>query len=348
MRLTVVAATLLAAPSLTQAQGLSITGEGRMGILQETLSNPPFSDTEWALENRLVLHFNVAVAGDEGLRFGAHSRVQIDRGSARRFSGNHVFVEASNLRLSFGNLDGAILTSGTSHGFGGGCGVGYVGGHNCGDSAGLVGLVGLALDPFLSGDGVLAVGQAQEVDYTGGGHPAMARLDYSLGDTRVSVSHQRGGATELGVRSRIGALTLALGYANRASFGDVDVFFNSVRAVLHGQVLAASAAYDGGTWSVGVIGARVSYEGAFAAFDHTNWSISGNVDLAGGNLYAYVGRVHTAGINGRIPVRTMGLSYGYGLGGGATLTAGVERLEFTVIGLPSAWTSASLGVSFTF
>jgi hypothetical protein len=77
--------------------------------------------------------------------------------------------------------------------------------------------------------------------------------------------------------------------------------------------------------------------------------LSGNVELGGGNLYAYVGRVHHAGILGLVPFNTAGISYGYDLGGGATLTLGVERLSTSAL-IPGtvSFTSASVGVAFNF
>ena len=340
-RLILASTALIASTTLAHAQAVTIGGEGRMGILFESVSLGGVSTSEWAQENRLVLHFNVAVQADHGLTFGAYSRVQINNGSTGRFSGSNVFVEASNLRLSFGNLDGAIINAGVAGGYPG-CGVGYIGGHYCGDSAGLVGLFTFALAGPPT-NGVLAGALAQEFDYTGGGHPAMARLDYSFGDTRVSVSHQRGGATELGISSTFDAFTVALGYSNRATITGPVPGPGFAGAQVAGNVVALSGHYDGGTWGVRAIAARVSYAAPLAASNHTNFSLSGNVELGGGNLYAYVGRVHGGPAN-VIAFNTAGVSYGYGLGGGATLTGGIERIS----GGGASWTSASVGVAFNF
>lgn len=339
MRLTLAATALLASTTLANAQALTIGGEGRMGIWYESVSIGGVSTNAWAQENRLVLHFNVAVQADHGLSFGAYSRVQINNGSTGRFSGSHVFVEASNFRLSFGNLDGAIISAGVANGYPG-CGIGYIGGQYCGDSAGLVGLFTFALGgPPV--DGILAAAQAQEFDYTGGGNPSMLRIDYSFGDVRVALSHQRNGATELGVHAAFDAFSVALGYSNRAAITTAINPFGG--ALVPGNVVTLSGHYNGGTWGVRVIAARVSYSGLLSAFDHTNYSLAGNVELGGGSLYAYVGRVH-GGVLNTIPLNTAGISYGYGLGGGATLTGGLERIS----GGGGTWTSMTVGVAFTF
>jgi hypothetical protein len=351
MKRVLLAATALAAlPGLAQAQAVTIGGEGRMGIIYESVSLLGTSFSDWAQENRLVLNFDVAVAADHGLSFGAHSRVQIDNGSTGVFSGSHVYVEASGLRLSFGNLDGAIITAGVAGGYPG-CGVGYVGGHYCGDSAGLVGLFYLGLNnpPGFPPNAVIQAAQAQEFDYTGGGSPALMRLDYSFGNTQVALSHERGGATELGVSTSFDAITVALGYSNRAA-ASIATPDGIGGLLVSGNVVTISGQYDGGTWGAGVLLARVSYSGALSPLSHTNWSLSGNVELAGGNLYGYVGRVHHAGIFGVQPMRTVGMSYGYGLGGGATLTAGIEQVRYSGPLLPGGvrFTSASVGVAFSF
>jgi hypothetical protein len=314
-----------------------------MGIIYESISVGGVSVNEWAQENRLQLNFTVGVTADHGLTFGAFSRVRITNGATGVFSGSRVWVEASNLRLTFGNVDGAIRGAGVSHGYAGGCGVGYVGGHYCGDTAGLVGGVG-TVGAALPGITIMP-GQTQGFASTGGGPAARARLDYSFGDTRVALSSDRNGSTEFGVRSRFDAFTVALGYSNRANIAVPSATTLFTGQQVRGSVLAVSAHYNGGSWGVGALVTRIAYSGALSPLNHTNYSLSGNVELGGGNLYAYVGRVnHASVVNGRIPFNTVGISYGYGLGGGATLTAGLERWS----GAGITYNSASVGVAFSF
>jgi hypothetical protein len=295
---------LVLSAGIAQAQAVRITGEGRMGIQYD--SNGLFGASNWRQENRLQMNFTVGVTGDHGLTFGAFSRVRIENGGSPIsgvtrggvFSGSRVWVEAANLRLTFGNVDGAFRGAGTSHGYVGGCGVGYEGGIQCWDTAGLL-------------------GRTQGFVSTNGGPEARARLDYTFGSTRVALSHQREGSTELGIRSTFDAFTVALGYSNRA---------NATGTL--GSTVALSGSYNGGSWSTGLLVARLKT----GATTVTNWSLSGRTDLGGGNLYGYVGRVGGD--------RSYGLSYGYGLGGGATLTVGAERLGARTVG--------SVGVAFNF
>ena len=128
---------LVLSAGLAHAQAVTISGEGRMGVGYESWNN---GGSAWAQENRLQFNFTVSVTADHGLTFGAFSRARITNGATGVFSGSRVWVQANNLRLTFGNVDGAIRGAGTSHGYAGGCGVGYVGGVTCADAVGLIGV----------------------------------------------------------------------------------------------------------------------------------------------------------------------------------------------------------------
>jgi hypothetical protein len=107
------------------------------------------------------------------------------------------------------------------------------------------------------------------------------------------------------------------------------------RFTLAGSSTALSAHYNGGSWGVGALAARLKT----GAASITTWSITGNVELGGGNLLAYVGRA-PASAAATATVNTYGIHYGYGLGGGATVSFGMERVGTT--------TSAAVGVAFNF
>ncbi len=281
---------LMGAATMANAQAVTITGEGRMGIRAIDF----LGTSVWTQDSRLRLNFNVLVEADHGLTFGAWTRAQMGSvwpGTATLgvFSGSRVWVEASNVRLTFGNADGAVASYGTSHGWLGGCMVGYEGGQICGDAGGLT-LV-----------------THQEI--SGGSSPAQAMISYDAGGYSVAVSHQRGGTTEVAGRASFGAFTVAAGYINT-----IDAW-------------TVSGHYNGGAWGVGALVADIG--------PNTNWSLSGTVDVGGGTAYGYIGEVF--GFN------TYGLSYGYGLGGGAVLTVGAEHLD-----AGAGITTGSIGVTFTF
>ena len=102
---------LVLSAGLAHAQAVTITGEGRMGLMYTS------GGAGWSQENRLTLNFNVAVQADHGLTFGAWTRGRISgRGASGVLAGSRVWVEASGLRVTFGNTDGALATFGASHG----------------------------------------------------------------------------------------------------------------------------------------------------------------------------------------------------------------------------------------
>ena len=211
---------LVLSAAAANAQAVRIGGEGRMGVIYESVRFGGLSASQWVQENRLQFNFTVSVQADHGLSFGAFTRARITNGNIGVFSGSRVWVEANNFRLTFGNVDGAIRGAGVSHGYAGGCGVGYVGGHYCGDTAGLLGLGSLGLVPTLfTGTTTIQPGQTHGFASTSGGPAARIRIDYSFGDTRIALSHDRQQATEIGIRSRFDAFTVALGYSNRAAVG---------------------------------------------------------------------------------------------------------------------------------
>ena len=119
---------LVLSAGMASAQGLTISGQGRMGVQY----NSTMAQTTMQ-ENRLQFNFNVSVAADNGLTFGAYSRVRINNGgtfldpafpatSARGgfFSGSRVWGEIAGFRITVGNQDGAVRGAGTAFGYAGG------------------------------------------------------------------------------------------------------------------------------------------------------------------------------------------------------------------------------------
>lgn len=272
---------LVLSAGLANAQAVSITGEGRMGL--------QYAGGSWSQENRLTLNFSVAVQADHGLSFGAFARLRTSGNTSAGLSGSRVWVEANGLRLTFGNQDGAIRGAGVAFGYAGGCGVGYEGGQQCGDAMGML--------PVTQGFASTGAGVNR------------ARVDYTMGNTRIAISNDAS-STEIGVRHTAGAMTVAAGY----STGPFGVSFYTL-----------SGAYNGGNWGAGAGVAR-------DANGVTNYVLQASANMGGGRLYGYVGQVNSA--------NAYGLSYGYGLGGGATLTVGAETVGAT--------RTASVGVAFNF
>lgn len=272
---------LVLSAGIANAQAVTIHGQGRMGVT--------YNGAAWSMEHRLRLYIGVAVEGDHGLSFGAYTRVQASGTAAGTLSASRVWVEASGLRLTFGNQDGAIASTMVGY-----RGIGYTGGTFNGSSAGIY---------------VAAAGAVHQFASAGAIPANIASIRYTMGSTTVMLSHDVGGHSEIGVSAEFGAFTVAAGYGNGAGAN---------------QVTTVSGTYNGGSWGAGLIIARIGPD--------TNYTLAGNVALGGGTLNGYVGRVTT--------LNAYGLSYGYGLGGGATFAAGAERIGAT--------TTGSIGVVFNF
>jgi len=259
-------AALALSAGVAHSQAVTIGGQGRMGVQYNSnqFVTRTGTLTNWRTESRLQLNFSAAVQADHGLSFGGFTRLRLQnvggtatQDSTQMFSGHRVWVEASGLRLTFGNQDGAIATTGTAMGYLGGCGIGYEGGQQCGDSVGLLG----AVTWFNSnGPGGVNTGTDQTI-----------HARYTMGDWQAAVSAERSNGIEVAVKGRFDAFTVAAGYQQNRG--------------LSPRVITASAHYNGGAWGVGAIVARIA--------TNTNYAINANANLGGGNLYGYVGRVNT-------------------------------------------------------
>lgn len=274
----------------TASGSLSITGQGFLGVQHTKVGGAAATRN---IDQRFQLNFQITKETDAGVTFGAYTRVRLeDRpngGAAPNtvFSGSRVWVQAAGVRFTVGNQDGAIATSGVSHGFLGGCGIGYEGGQQCADTVGLL-------------------GTAQRFNSTGHstvntrGNDDLIKVDYTIGTTSLALSHERGtnGATEVGVRHRFGDFTVAGGLARG---GLVDI-------------TTLSGNWSANGYSVGVLFARL--DGAPVGGRHNNAAITASANFGPSTVYGFVGRER--GEN------NFGLNYSYDLGG-ARLIVGGER-----------------------
>lgn len=294
-------AALALSAGVAHSQAVTIGGQGRMGVQYSNIGFVTRTGalTNWRTESRFQLNVSAAVQSDHGLSFGGFTRLRLQTagGTATQmtnqmFSGHRVWVEASGLRLTFGNQDGAIATTGTAMGYLGGCGIGYEGGQQCGDSVGLLG----AVTWFNSnGPGGNNTGTDQTI-----------HARYTMGDWQAAASAERSNGVEIAVRGRFDAFTVAAGYQQNRG--------------LSPRVITASAHYNGGAWGVGAIVARIA--------TNTNYAINANADLGGGNLYGYVGRVNTANAYGLS--YSYGLGGGASITGGAERVGGATTASVGV------------------
>lgn len=301
---------LVLSAGLAHAQGLNITGVARMGIEYDSTGFVAWGGSNYRQENRLQFNFNVSVEGDHGLTFGAYTRARMSTGLVGVFSGSRVWVQSNGLRLTFGNQDGAIQSVGVT----GAVTIGYTGGTFAGGSA------GMWIYP-------------QGFSSTGPGSASRTSISYSGGTYNVMVSHDRAAAlgvnsgTEVAANATFGAFTVAAGYANRNA---------GLGYALNTSIVTVSGRYNAGSWTVGAVVARLENFGG-PGIDRTNFVVTGTAQLGGGNASVYAGRYYDL-----TPASdtTYGVQYSYGLGGGARIAGGIERVN-TV-------NTANLGVVFTF
>ena len=274
---------------MASAQGLTISGDARMGVQYNGGGYAAHGGENWRLESRTNLNFSASVQGDHGLSFGAFWRVRQNNNMVGDFSGHRVWVEASGFRLTFGNQPGAVEAMGVA-------------------SIGSFGYTGGTFQTW----GGLYAGDALNGLYTydsfGAGYPQMLGVSYRMGDVQVGVTHVRDGDTEIAAQATFDAFTIAAGASNAAE-----------------RYRTVSATYNGGNWAANVILSQYSGDNLV--------TVGGRADLGGGSAAAYVGR-HAGNTVG-------GVSYRYGLGGGATIGAAVERNT-------ARNTVAELGVIFSF
>lgn len=318
MKKLLLATTALAlSAGLAHAQGVTINGNGRMGLVYT--DNGTTSTT--VMENRLRLQFNVAIEADHGLTFGAFVRTQSGMNNGLAYAGalasSRVWVESNGLRLTFGNQDGAIQTR-----LVGAQTVGYTGGTFNGSSAGMFSIPqGQASNgnPLLPG--TPGPNQRVAVAYEANGYYVHVSHDRSMGAISA--------ATEIAVGGTFGQFSVMLGHATRTGYG--------VYAV-DSDVTTLAGAYNGGSWGVSAIVARLGAGVNPITGANTNWMIGGNVALGGGTLNGYVGRSYDN--NPATNDNTYGLGYSYGLGGGARVAGAIERTNDV--------TRAEVGVAFNF
>ncbi|MCC5989691.1 MAG: porin [Pararhodobacter sp.] len=277
---------LVLSAGMASSQALNIGGDARMGV-QYRSGGWGGGLGDWRMERRVNLNFAATVQGDHGLSFGMFTRVRWDDGMVGDFNGNNVWVEASGLRLTFGNQAGPIEAFGIT----GAVPMGYTGG------------------TFQQFGGHYTGGAGSyNIDSFGAGMSQLAGVTYSMGDYRVGIARARGGHTEVAGQASFDAFTVAAGWANNAA-----------------RYRTISASYNAGDWGASAIYSRI--------FGNDFFTLGGRVDVGGGTASAYVGQHNSMNVGG--------ISYRYGLGGGATIGANLERVA-------GGENRAELGVIFSF
>ena len=178
------------------------------------------------------------------------------------------------------------------------------------ESFGVTGSVpmGYSGGTFAQFGGLYSGAGTYNIDSFGGGPAQTAMLSYTMGDIRVAAARSRGGHTEVAGQAGFDGFTVAGAWANNAQ-----------------RFRTLSASYNAGDFTVGGIYSRINGNDLL--------TLTGSAQLGGGTASAYIGE-HQGNTVG-------GVSYRYGLGGGATIGGALER---TTAGA----NRAELGVIFSF
>jgi outer membrane protein OmpU len=359
MKKVLLATTMLVAGASIAAAEVTVSGDGRMGIVGGGNDNALTAQDEGAtvFTSRARVQFTLSGESDSGLSFGGSFRADNAAGAAAGTAGN-VFIAGAFGRLTMGDIDGAAQMA-----------TGHVAG------VGLTGLGDLNESTFISAGGFNPVtqnfnGAGQTANPNETGDPTL-RYEYSAGDFTgyFSITNPAdittGGAGALNqLSSNAEAMAIGASY----TFGDYTVGFG--HEVLKGFIQAPLAA-------PGVPLPPAPNVADNTDLKHTVISVSGTVagltvqglygkasgTLAGANVvrpgfngkqYALSASYTTGAITGTafyaddsaLPGGTAayGIGASYDLGGGASVVGGIAQ---TKVAGPDA-TAFDLGVSFSF
>ena len=341
------ASTALIASAGIAAAEVSVSGDGRMGVVYDSMGlempggalqfagtgqlidgPPPATGTSggnpnWGFTNRIRISFSASGETDTGLTFGGSIRADNAGPGAGGTAGN-VYVDGAFGKLSMGDVGGgddAVL--GGLHG------------------VGLTGLGSNSLNFASSGDlgpsSVLGTGETA----------ANGRVlyEYDMDGFSFAASHSQTGNTR--------SIGIGAGYS-MAGF-DVAVGFGHARFSAPGLVntrtrdISASAGYSFGDFEVSAVAQQKQTTAGGVQTDRTrSLGLSGAANFDMVEVTAFAMQMRSTAFNQS--GHSFGIGAAYDLGGGASLEGGIARTRgFSVPGVAQPTrTSADFGVSLSF
>lgn len=313
------ASTALIASAGIAAADVSVSGDGRMGVIYSSAGNLGSTfDRSWAFTNRIRITFTASGETDSGLSFGGSIRADNAIGGAAGVAGN-VYVDGAFGKLSMGDVDsGDKAINGQLHG---------------------VGLTGLG---FMNEVGYEADGG--NVNGFPGTLTAPARVlyEYEMQGFSFAASHSQTGSNKsaaVGAGYEMSGFSVGLGYGERR---------NSV-GNWRARDITATGGYDFGDFSVKAIAQDKRYtQGGALVERQRSYGLSGegSFDLVG--VSAYVLRTNSNFVG--LSTTNAGIGASYDLGGGAELKGGLARQQMFNYGAGTvvSQTVADFGVSLSF
>jgi len=349
MKKILLASTALVGFAGAAAAEVVITGDGRMGIVEQitlvdSSTDPnvvdPYLDTEIAFTSRVRIAFTLTSETDSGVSFGGTIRADNADAGANGSAGN-VFMTGAFGKLSMGDVSGAAEAA-----------VGNLSG------VGLTGLGDLneAIYLMQGNNDVLGDNQNERLSafalpsalyeystggftgYIGLGNPSGIDLDGSIFDGYDTIDQ----AYALGAKYATDAWWVGAGYENLSLQGysttaNASGVFEEISTNVDNWMLGA-----GGTFSGFTLNAQYG-EGSGAEVDLTQYGFSVDYTFDATTLTAYWRDVELTDGSETLNRTPWGLGVSYDLGGGAAVKAGV--VDPDVQGVDAIWDA---GVSFSF
>ncbi len=355
MKKLLLATSILAGTAGLAAAEITLSGDARMGFLDDFVYAPG-ADDDLGFTSRARVAFNFSGETDGGLSFGASFRADNSSNAANGKAGS-VFLSGAFGKISMGDVDGAAVAA-----------VGHV------DGVGLTGLSDLNESAFI-GNGGLADDDLTDLDslatnFALTGDPSVL-YEYTTGNIGLFVGVTNPGfessfpfdgvtaETTDGVAWSIGANYSTDAYKFGIGYEDLDVDSTTTLGNLSADHLYLGADATFGAFTAKVRWGQASIDAtgptglaiATAPTDFDQWSLSGTyamdaISVTG--FYADKQFDNAAGAN-VLSRESMGLGASYDLGGGASVVGGIVDSELQDgAGASVSDTAFDFGVSFSF
>jgi outer membrane protein OmpU len=353
MKKLLLATSILAGTASIAAAEITLSGDARMGFLNNVLFDTLTQDDDTGFTSRARVQFTFSGETDGGLSFGASFRAD-NASSASSGTAGSVFLSGAFGKISMGDVDGAALSA-----------VGHV------DGVGLTGLGDKNESAYIANGGLddddlndfdivnatsLTGDPSVVYEYTTGNIGLFASVTDPGFDTNVFAVPADGIAWALGANYTTDAYKFGIGYEDL----QVDEQGGAAGFDADHLTLGADATFGAFTgkvrWGTADIDAFDGL-GATAGADFDQWSVSGTYTadaLAVTAFYAnkqfdFTGLTAVQEADNVTDLSTFGLGASYDLGGGASLVGGVVDSERELgDGSSSSDTGYDLGVSFSF
>ncbi|MEY8097476.1 porin [Falsihalocynthiibacter sp. S25ZX9] len=332
MKNLLIATTALVATAGVAAADISVSGDGRMGLVyddRDTFGLP--GDSNIKMSSRIRIGFSASGETDNGLSFGGFIRAD-NSGAGSAGRAGSVFISGSFGKLSMGDVDGAAKAA-----------VGQVSGIGYTNLSDINEITYLNSGTDVNGDG------SNDTLYP----TPSALYEYAAGSTVFYVGIGQIG-TQIGTVSVPGQLLPAVGEVGQ-SYSVGAKWSNDNGLTIAGgyeatnDVAGTGDASDwvlGAQWTNGTWGVKGIYlQGEWAGFgDVQQYAVSGDWTSGATTVTAFYTKKDLQDFD--TTSESYGLGAAYDLGGGATLAGGIASVS--PINDADTYTVGDLGIKFNF